>query len=169
MQPPPPDPPPPDPDPVPFTTFATSDVIINNSFITDIAPANIKQSTILNAQLTYIKPALTVPLYEAVTSNLEAYSTLVNTYIIPTLSFYVKYLVFNSLFIEKAATGTPLIDNAYSTTSLPDVRQQAIQDILRLAQNHEKAMISYIISQAYPQYTPPPPPSPSRLVSGFLV
>ena len=59
--------------------------IITIAYITELDPAMIKDSFILNTQVQYIKPALTTPLYDDVlldpTGSL--YSTLVDDYIKP--------------------------------------------------------------------------------------
>jgi hypothetical protein len=157
--------------------FANGDDVVNTAFISFVEPGTIKDNIILNAELTYIKPSLTAPLYQVVVNDPGHYSELIDTYIKPCLCYYVKYLVYNSLFVEKAG-GSGLIDGTYSVTNNTEIRQETIQDIFKIAKNFETLMVAYVIEQGYPEYTPPeppvdppdpPPPDTGRLKCGFYI
>jgi hypothetical protein len=152
--------------------FVTSDDVGNIAFITMLEAGTIKDSIIMNAELTYIKPALTSPLYTAITDNPGGYPVLMETYLKPCLCYYVKYLVYNSLFVERFNQGKALIDPTYSITNNTEIRQETVQDTLKIAQNFEKAMVDFVIEQGYAEYTPPvelPAPDTGRLKCGFYI
>jgi|APSaa5957512622_1039677.scaffolds.fasta_scaffold129243_2 hypothetical protein len=147
----------------------TNEEVISIAFVSAVEAVNIKDSVIMNAQLTYIKPALTLPLYIVVENDPESYPELITQYLKPCLSYYVKYLAYSTLFIEKSGS-IGLIDPIYSVTNFTEIRQASIQDSLSIAQNFEKAMVDYIILQSYPEYQPPTPPvETGRLKCGFYI
>jgi len=157
--------------------FVNGDDVVNTSFVSWVEPGTIKDNIIQLAELSYIKAALTPPLYEEVVNNPGPYPELIDIYIKPCLCYYVKYLVYNSLFVERSG-GTGLIDPAYSITSSTEIRQETVQDIYRIAQKYETAMVAFVIERGYPQYTPPeppvappvpPPPDTGRLKCGFYI
>jgi len=152
----------------------TQNEVIDLAFAIAIDTSAIKDSVIKSAELGYIRPILTPVLFDTVSTDPGHYATLVGTYIKPCLAFYVKYLIYNSLFTEKNE-GKTLIDPTYSITNFPEIRQDTVQDALKTAQNYETAMVDYIVSQHYPGYNPlvdppvPPPPDTGRLKCGFYI
>jgi hypothetical protein len=149
----------------------TQTEVIDLAFAIAIDTSAIKDSVIQSAELGYIRPILTPVLYEAVLIDPGHYGILLSTYIKPCQAFYVKYLVYNSLFTEKNE-GKTLIDPTYSITNFPEIRQDTVQDALKTAQNYEAAMVDFLVAQNYPGYNPPvdpPAPDTGRLKCGFYI
>jgi len=152
----------------------TQTEVIDLAFAIAIDNSAIKDSVIKSAELGYIRPILTPVLFDAVSDDPGHYAILVGNYIKPCLAFYVKYLIYNSLFTEKNE-GKTLIDPTYSITNFPEIRQDTVQDALKTAQNYQTAMVDFIISQNYPGYNPPvdppvpPAPDTGRLKCGFYI
>ena len=152
----------------------TQNEVIDLAFAIAIDPSAIKDSVIKSAELGYIRPILTPVLFDTVSTDPGHYSLLIGNYIKPCLAFYVKYLIYNSLFTEKNE-GKTLIDPTYSITNFPEIRQDTVQDALKTAQNYKAAMVDFIVSQNYPGYNPPvdppvpPPPDTGRLKCGFYI
>ena len=85
-----------------MSALMTTLEIISLAYITELDPAMIKDSFILTAQVQYIKPALTAPLYDDVLLDPAGalYGTLVDDYIKPCLAYYVKGNMLNQQLLE---------------------------------------------------------------------
>ena len=149
--------------------------IITIAYITELDPAMIKDSFILNTQVQYIKPALTTPLYDDVlldpTGSL--YAPLVDDYIKPCLAYFVKATMLNQQLLETSqytsgsdpALAQSLMDVSTAVMISPEHRRDIVKEVLAMAKYKLSLLTAYIIEQEFPLYTIPT----ARRVSGFII
>ena len=149
--------------------------IISIAYITELDPAMIKDSFILTAQVQYIKPALTAPLYDDVLLDPSGalYGTLVEDYIKPCLAYYVKGNMLNQQLLETSqyttgsdpALAQSLMDVSTAVMISPEHRRDIVKEVFAMAKYKLDLLVAYLIEQEFPLYTLPT----ARRVSGFII
>jgi len=147
--------------------------VISLAYITELDPSMIKEEVIHTCELKYIRPILSIPLYEDILLNIPNYSFLIENYIQPCLAFYVKYSIMNQQLLETSQYTqgsdpnlSPVLVEVSTVVQLPaQHRRDALREILLIAKYKEALLYEYIISQNYSLYERPP----ARLVSGFRI
>jgi len=149
--------------------------IITIAYITELDPAMIKDSFILTAQVQYIKPVLTAPLYDDVLldPNGSLYGTLVDDYIKPCLAYYVKGNMLNQQLLETSqyttgsdpALAQSLMDVSTAVMISPEHRRDIVKEVFAMAKYKLDLLVAYLIEQEFPLYTLPT----ARRVSGFII
>ena len=149
--------------------------IITIAYITELDPAMIKDSFILTAQVQYIKPVLTAPLYDDVLLDPSGalYGTLVEDYIKPCLAYYVKGNMLNQQLLETSqyttgsdpALAQSLMDVSTAVMISPEHRRDIVKEVFAMAKYKLDLLVAYLIEQEFPLYTLPT----ARRVSGFII
>jgi len=149
--------------------------IITIAYITELDPAMIKDSFILNAQVQYIKPALTAPLYDDVVLDPEGvlYGTLVSDYIKPCLAYFVKATMLNQQLLETSqytagsdpSLAQSLMDVSNAVMISPEHRRDIVKEVFAMAKYKLSLLATYVIDQEFPLYTIPA----TRRISGFII
>ena len=149
--------------------------IISIAYITELDPAMIKDSFILTAQVQYIKPVLTAPLYDDVLLDPSGalYGTLVEDYIKPCLAYYVKGNMLNQQLLETSqyttgsdpALAQSLMDVSTAVMISPEHRRDIVKEVFAMAKYKLDLLVAYLIEQEFPLYTLPT----ARRVSGFII
>jgi len=149
--------------------------IITIAYITELDPAMIKDSFILTAQVQYIKPVLTAPLYDDVLldPNGSLYGTLVDDYIKPCLAYYVKGNMLNQQLLETSqyttgsdpALAQSLMDVSTAVMISPEHRRDIVKEVFAMAKYKLDLLIAYLVEQEFPLYTV----STTRRVAGFII
>ena len=151
----------------------TSTEVISIAYITELDPTMIKDEIIATAERKYIRPILSVPLYEDVVANQQQYSTLIEQYVKPCLAFYVKFSMMNRQLIETSQytpgadpSLSPVLVEISTAVLLPkDHRRDALREVLLIAKYKEALLYEYIVTQNYSLYEKPN----SRRISGFRI
>ncbi len=151
----------------------TSTEVISIAYITELDPTMIKDEIIATAERKYIRPILSVPLYEDVIANQQQYSTLIEQYVKPCLAFYVKFSMMNQQLIETSQytpgadpSLSPVLVEISTAVLLPkDHRRDALREVLLIAKYKEALLYEYIVTQNYSLYEKPN----SRRISGFRI
>lgn len=151
----------------------TSTEVISIAYITELDPTMIKDEIIATAERKYIRPILSVPLYEDVVANQQQYSTLIEQYVKPCLAFYVKFSMMNQQLIETSQytpgadpSLSPVLVEISTAVLLPkDHRRDALREVLLIAKYKEALLYEYIVTQNYSLYEKPN----SRRISGFRI
>ena len=149
--------------------------IITIAYITELDPAMIKDSFILTAQVQYIKPVLTAPLYDDVLldPNGSLYGTLVDDYIKPCLAYYVKGNMLNQQLLETSqyttgsdpALAQSLMDVSTAVMISPEHRRDIVKEVFAMAKYKLDLLIAYLVEQEFPLYTV----STTHRVAGFII
>jgi len=149
--------------------------IITIAYITELDPAMIKDSFILTAQIQYIKPVLTAPLYDNVLLDPagDLYAVLVDDYIKPCLAYYVKGNMLNQQLLETSqyttgsdpALAQSLMDVSTAVMISPEHRRDIVKEVFAMAKYKLDLLIDYLVAQEFPLYTLPT----SRRISGFII
>jgi hypothetical protein len=149
--------------------------IISIAYITELDPAMIKDSFILTAQVQFIKPALTAPLYDDVVLDPESalYLSLVEDYIKPCLAWYVKANMLNQQLLETSqytagsdpALAQSLMDVSTAAMISPEHRRDVVKEVFAMAKYKLDLLIAYLVREEYPLYTLPT----TRRVNGFII
>ena len=149
--------------------------IISIAYITELDPAMIKDSFILTAQVQYIKPVLTAPLYDDVLLDPSGalYGTLVEDYIKPCLAYYVKGNMLNQQLLETSqyttgsdpALAQSLMDVSTAVMISPEHRRDIVKEVFAMAKYKLDLLVAYLIEQEFPLYTLPT----SRRIGGFII
>ena len=146
--------------------------VIETAYITNIDEALIKEAFIDTAEKTWIKPVLSETLYTDVTNNPGSYTALIDDYIKPCLSFYVKYLIYTQQLFATAEYSSPdptkadkLIDPATAALIPCEVNQSIINDILFTARQKEMILIDHLNNTDYQYYEK----TTKKRISGFLI
>jgi len=158
-----------------MSSLMTPIEIITIAYITELDPAMIKDSFILSAQVQYIKPALTAPLYDDVVLDPSGalYGSLVNDYIKPCLAYYVKGNMLNQQLLETSqyTTGSDpslaqsLMDVSNAVMISPEHRRDVVKEVFSMAKYKLDLLAAYIIEQEFPLYTVPT----TRRINGFII
>jgi hypothetical protein len=158
-----------------MSALMTTLEIISLAYITELDPAMIKDSFILTAQVQYIKPALTAPLYDDVLLDPAGalYGTLVDDYIKPCLAYYVKGNMLNQQLLETSqyttgsdpALAQSLMDVSTAVMISPEHRRDIVKEVFAMAKYKLDLLIDYLVVQEFPLYTLPV----SRRISGFII
>ena len=149
--------------------------IITIAYITELDPAMIKDSFILTAQVQYIKPALTAPLYDDVLLDPSGalYGTLVEDYIKPCLAYYVKGNMLNQQLLETSqyttgsdpALAQSLMDVSTAVMISPEHRRDIVKEVFAMAKYKLDLLMAYLIEQEFPLYTLPT----TRRIAGIRI
>ena len=149
--------------------------IISIAYITELDPAMIKDSFSLTAQVQYIKPVLTAPLYDDVLLDPSGalYGTLVEDYIKPCLAYYVKGNMLNQQLLETSqyttgsdpALAQSLMDVSTAVMISPEHRRDIVKEVFAMAKYKLDLLTAYLIEQEFPLYTV----STSRRIAGFII
>jgi len=149
--------------------------IITIAYITELDPAMIKDSFILTAQIQYIKPVLTAPLYDDVLLDPagDLYAVLVDDYIKPCLAYYIKATMLNQQLLETSqytvgsdpALAQCLMDISTAVMISPEHRRDIVKEVFAMAKYKLDLLIAYLIDQEFPLYTIPT----TRRISGFMI
>ena len=146
--------------------------VIEIAYITLVDDKLIKREIIETAETTYIKPILTKPFFDEVVANQGEYPTLLEDYIKPCLSFYVKYLIYSQQLFETAKYSDPdptkgkeLFEQERGVLITPEIHQSIINDILFIARQKEQLLIEYLEEQAFELYQLPT----SKRISGIII
>ena len=149
--------------------------IISIAYITELDPAMIKDSFILTAQVQYIKPALTAPLYDDVLLDPSGalYGTLVEDYIKPCLAYYVKGNMLNQQLLETSqyttgsdpALAQSLMDVSTAVMISPEHRRDIVKEVFAMAKYKLDLLVAYLIDQEFPLYTLPT----TRRIAGIRI
>ena len=149
--------------------------IISLAYITELDPAMIKDSFILTAQIQYIKPALTAPLYDDVVLDPTGtlYATLVNEYIKPCLAYYVKGNMLNQQLLETSqyTTGSDpslaqsLMDVSNAVMISPEHRRDIVKEVFAMAKYKLDLLVAFLVDQEFPLYTLPT----THRINGFII
>ncbi len=149
--------------------------IISIAYITELDPAMIKDSFILTAQVQYIKPALTAPLYDDVLLDPTGtlYGTLVEDFIKPCLAYYVKGNMLNQQLLETSqyttgsdpALAQSLMDVSTAVMISPEHRRDIVKEVFAMAKYKLDLLIAYVIEQEFPLYTLPT----TRRIAGIRI
>jgi len=149
--------------------------IITIAYITELDPAMIKDSFILTAQVQYIKPVLTAPLYDDVLldPNGSLYGTLVDDYIKPCLAYYVKGNMLNQQLLETSqyttgsdpALAQSLMDVSTAVMISPEHRRDIVKEVFAMAKYKLDLLVAYLIDQKFPLYTLPT----ARRIAGIRI
>ncbi len=152
----------------------TPSEIISLSYITELDPAMIKETFITTAQVQYIKPALTLPLYNDVVQNPAAplYIELINDYIKPCLAWFVKGNMLNQQLLETSqytpgsdpSLAQSLMDVSNAVMISPQHRRDVIKEVFTTARYKLKLLTDHLQTQNYPLYTP----KKQTLINGFI-
>ena len=154
-------------------SLITPSDVISLAYITELDPSMIKPEVIQTCELKYIKPILSPPLYEDITTNIPNYSFLILNYIKPCLAFYVKHAVMNQQLLETSQYTpgadpnlSPVLVEVSTVVQLPGQhRRDALREVLVIAKYKEALLYEYVITQNYSLYEKPP----SRIIAGFRV
>jgi len=149
--------------------------IISIAYITELDPAMIKDSFILTAQVQYIKPVLTAPLYDDVLLDPSGalYGTLVEDYIKPCLAYYVKGNMLNQQLLETSqyttgsdpALAQSLMDVSTAVMISPEHRRDIVKEVFAMAKYKLDLLIAYLVEQEFPLYTLPT----ARRIAGIRI
>jgi hypothetical protein len=151
----------------------TSTEVISIAYITELDPTMIKDEVIATAERKYIRPILSVQLYEDVVANQQQYSTLIEQYVKPCLAFYVKFSMMNQQLLETSQytpgadpSLSPVLVEISTAVLLPkDHRRDALREVLLIAKYKEVLLYEYVINQNYTLYEKPN----SRRINGFRI
>jgi len=139
--------------------FVISEDVKRYAFFSYIPPEFNFDGLINEAELTFLLPALTVPLYQAIIADPGTYTDLIEQYIKPCHYFYTKYRYYNQIFHEGFNGSDGLNDIGNSHTALVAARYKMMVSIFKFAKAYELAMIEFIVQMNYPEYTAPDPPA----------
>ena len=146
--------------------------VISIAYITKIDDNLIKEDIIDAVQHTYIKPALTTPLYDEEVKTPANYPNLINIFIKPCLAFYVKCHIYTQQLFETAEYSEP--DPTKSSRLIPlsdavlihnSVHNNVIGDIFKIARQKEQILKDYLNESDYELYQKPT----AYLISGILI
>ena len=115
-------------------------------------------SFIYEAETTFIIPVVSQALYDAIITNPGNYNELVENYLKPCISFYAKYCCYNAFFNENFYGSSGLNDVSNSHPSLVQARLKMLIATFKFAHAYETAMVEFIVSQNYQEYSAPDPP-----------
>ena len=133
----------------------TKQEILDIAYIsTTITVAEILDSAITTAELTYVREAMSASLYEDVSANPTNpdYATLITDYIKPFLAYSVKAILFYQQMYEGGST--PSADDELVYT-----------EIYLIAKSKYNILQEYCSSQVFTSYVSPK----YKLKSGFLI
>lgn len=149
--------------------------IVNIAYITELDPSMIKESFILTAQVQYIKPALTTPLYDDVLLDPagDLYAVLVDDFIKPCLAYFIKATMLNQQLLETSqyttgsdpALAQSLMDISTAVMISPEHRRDIVKEVTAMAKYKLALLIEYVVAQEFPLYTV----STTRRISGFII
>ena len=149
--------------------------IIAIAYITELDPAMIKDSFIINTQVQYIKPVLTTPLYNDVLldPSSDLYAVMVDDYLKPCLAYFVKATMLNQQLLETSqyttgsdpALAQSLMDVSTAVMISPEHRRDIVKEVFAMAYYKLSLLTDYIIAAEFPLYTV----SASRRIAGFII
>jgi len=124
------------------------------AFITPIDSALILDEIIQAAEIKYIIPALTKPVYDDLSVHQGIYATLISDYIKPYLAYCVKYLLYSQYYSE-----------TLSTSNFDKSREVIVNDTNVVIQAKKELLKTHLSNGIYPLYSLPV----KKRISGFII
>jgi len=118
--------------------------VITTAFNRAVNTKQIKDSDIEACEFNYIRPILTENFYEYVRDNVGSYATLIDTYINPCLSYYVKWLTYNDFLIEISDRGINQLVSENANPVSNQTRTDGKADVLLKAEIMGEKLLDYI-------------------------
>jgi len=124
------------------------------AFITQIDSALIPDEIIQVAEIKYIIPAITKPVYNDLFVHPGVYETLMAEYIKPYLAYCVKYLLYSQYFSESLLS-----------SNLDKPKDDIVNETNIIIRAKRELLVNQLSSGNYLLYSPPQ----KKLTAGFLV
>ena len=132
----------------------TANEVNRIAFITPIDSALIPEEIIQVAEIKFIIPAITKPVYDDLSVHPGIYATLIVDYIKPYLAYCVKYLLYSQYYSESLL---------YSNLDKP--KADIVNETNVILRAKRELLVNQLSSSSYPLYMP----SSKKLAAGFLV
>jgi hypothetical protein len=124
------------------------------AFITPIDSTLILEEMIQIAEIKYIIPALTKPIYDDLSVHPSIYASLISDYIKPYLAYCVKYLLYTQYYSE-----------TLSTTNFEKSREEIVNETNIIIQAKKDLLKTHLSNGIYPLYSLPV----KKRISGFSI
>ena len=124
------------------------------AFITPIDSALIPEEIIQVAEIKFIIPAITKPVYDDLYVHPGIYATLISDYIKPYLAYCVKYLLYSQYYSE-----------TLSTASFDKSREEIVNETNLIIQAKKDLLKTHLTNGIYPLYSLPF----KKRISGFII
>ena len=124
------------------------------AFITPIDSALILEEIIQIAEIKFIIPAITKPVYDDLSVHPGIYVTLIPEYIKPYMAYCVKFLLFSQYYSE-----------ALKASSFDKSREEIVNDANVILQAKKDLLKTHLTSGVYPLYSLPV----KKRISGFII
>lgn len=135
-------------------SLVTTTEVNQIAFIPPIDSALILEEIIQNAEIKYIIPAITKPIYDDLSVHPVIYATLISDYIKPYLAYCVKYLLYSQYYSE-----------TLSTSNFDKSREEIVNNTNVILQAKKELLKIHLTSGVYPLYNLPV----KKRISGFFI
>ena len=132
----------------------TANEVNRIAFITPIDSALIPEEIIQVAEIKFIIPAITKPVYDDLSVHPGIYATLISDYIKPYLAYCVKYLRYSQYYSE-----------ILSTASFDKSREEIVNETNLILQAKKDLLKTHLTNGIYPLYSLPV----KKRISGFII
>ena len=135
-------------------SLLTASEVNQIAFITPIDSALILDETIQIAEIKYIIPAITKPVYDDLSVHPGVYATLISEYIKPYLAYCVKYLLYSQYYPD-----------ALKVSNCDKSREEIVNETNVILQAKKDLLKTHLTSGIYPLYNLPV----KKRISGFFI
>jgi len=154
-----------------MSTLITKAQIISRAFTRQISESRIPEDMIYSCQRKYIKPILGDDFYNDLVVNSSNYSTLINNYILPVLSWYVRYTLLPELRMEISDLGISTTNIKETSGVDDDLFAQIRNTTLIVAEDQSRLLSEYLLDNPtlYPLYIHCKDPNSEVKIIGGIV